>query len=496
MKRTILIADDSTRDQQRFRSVVEDAGFEAETCSSGEEIDKFLNYHLNTLAAIFLLWEIPGPPFSTELLIRFRRSIPEVPVVVVSNSFDASVAIQAAAFGARDFLEKPLDLQRVKLCLDLFFNDKSSKSPLVEVLNKKILGKSSVLLEMLNHLARVIESKATRILLVGESGTGKELIAQSIREISQEQNKPFVAVNVAAIPKELIESELFGHEKGAFTGATNVHEGYLEEAADGILFLDEIGELDISLQVKLLRVLQENKFRKLKGKEEINFNARVIFATNVDLKQAVNKGTFRKDLYYRISQETIIIPPLRERTGDIDLLLQYFLSNYGSEKKNIRFSRESLTILGSYSYPGNIRQLESLVKSAVINCGGDIILPQHLPLSMMGDFLLDIEKLPVFEPQIVEQTDEKADSQSNVHDELFQELIRLLPDNWRDLKYDEAFDYYERAFDRIYLPNLIKKHRYNVTKAIKAAEIYKKKFTDKWENAGLPSYRGDKDEHQ
>lgn len=494
MTQTILIADNSTRDQQRFRSLMEDAGFEVELCSYGSEVDEFLNRNQNDLAAIFLLWEISGPPFGGELLFRFRRSISEVPVVVVSNSLDASIAIQATALGARDFLEKPLDLQRVKSCLDSLFINENRDSPLIESLNNKILGKSAALLEMLRQIAKVIENRSVRILLIGESGTGKELIAQSIRNLSQKAEMPFVAVNVAAIPKELIESELFGHEKGAFTGASNVHEGYLEEAADGILFLDEIGELDISLQVKLLRVLEENNFRRIKGKNDIKFNARVVCATNVDLKQAVNQGTFRKDLYYRISQETIIIPALRERTDDIDLLLEHFAAIYGGEKKNIRFSRESLTILRSYAYPGNVRQLGSIVKSAINNCNENTILPQHLPLSLMGDFLLHGEEISPFQSQIAGQTNEKGNVQNGIHNELFQELVRLLPENWLELKYDEAFEYYERAFDRVYLPNLIKKHRYNITKAIKAAEIYKKKFSDKWENTGLPSYRDNKEE--
>lgn len=489
MKERIIIADNSPRDVQRFRSLIEDAGLNCEHYSSGAELSQCLDSGVKDLAAIILLWEIPGPPFGSELLIRAHRLLSDVPIVVVSDALDASIATRAFRFGARDFLEKPLDMQRVQSWLISLFDEANPDSPLIEKLSETILGKSPALVTMLRQMAKVIERKASRILLVGESGTGKELLAQSIHKLSYNPGAPFVAVNVAAIPKELIESELFGHEKGAFTGASETHLGYMEEAADGTLFLDEIGELDLSLQVKLLRVLQENKFRRLKSKREIEFRARVVSATNRDLTQAVTQGAFRQDLFHRINQVTVNIPALRERAGDIDLLLDYFLSIYGGNRQ-VRFARETLSILRSYPFSsGNIRELENFVKRALIECDGELILPQHLPLSTMGDFLTKADEFSKNELEPEGRNNKFNDQQSGAHDELFNELLQTLPENWRDLPYKQALEYYERAFDRVYLPNLIENHRHNVTKATKSAGVDKKTFAQHWKNAGLPPLR-------
>lgn len=488
MTKQILIAESSPRDIQRFCALVEDVGLKYEVCCSGNETDKFLDKAPKGLAGIILLWEIQGPPFASELLLRSQHLFPDVPVVVVSSSLDATLATDAFKLGASDFLEKPLDLQRVRSCLNSLLFPPNSDSPLIEKLNEKILGKSSALISMLKQIAKVIEHRTSRVLLIGESGTGKELIAQSIYELSQYPKMPFVGVNVGAIPKELIESELFGHEKGAFTGASDIHRGFMEEAASGILFLDEIGELDISLQVKLLRVLQENKFRRIKGTREIKFDAQVICATNRDLTQAVKQGTFRQDLYHRINVVTIEIPSLRERENDIDLLLSHFLSVNG-EKNKINFARETLSILKSYPFPGNIRELENFVTKSLVECEGNLILPKHLPLSTMGEFLITKDVSAKVDSKTFNQENNFNNLQSEPHDELFQELIKLLPQNWRDLPYKEALELYERAFDRVYLPNLFKVHQYNVTKATKTAGIDKKTFAQHWKNAELPSLR-------
>jgi DNA-binding NtrC family response regulator len=490
--RSILIADNSARDTQHFRALIEAAGLNAELCSSGREAADRLEGERLDWTALIILWEIPGPPFGPELLARSRRLLPGVPVVVVSSALDATLAARAYALGAKDFLEKPLDLQRVKSCLNALTNEHDPYSPMVEELNKTILGESPALLSALNQVAKVIRHRASRVLLIGDSGTGKELLARAIHDLGPVAEEPFVAVNVAAIPKELIESALFGHEKGAFTGATDLHRGYMEEAGGGTLFLDEMGELDLSLQAKLLRSIQEKKFRRLKGTKEINFSAGLVCATNLDLPRAVNQGTFRQDLFHRIAEATIQLPPLRERTGDMDLLLEHFLSTYAGDRQ-VRFARETLTILHSYHFPGNIRELENIVKTALMGCDGDLILPQHLPLTTMGTFL-------AYEDQAThtnaarrnisdEHQKEDADTQVDVHQELYRELARALPENWRDLPYKQALEKYDRAFDRIYLPRLIERHRHNVTKATKAAGVDKKTFAQHWKDAGLPPLR-------
>lgn len=493
MIQKILIADNSPRDVQRFRSSVEDAGFTSEQCVSGTELARYLDNAEKDLTAIILLWELPGPPFGFELLVSARRLLPDVPVIVVSSALDASLATRAFRLGAYDFLEKPLDMQRVKSCLDSLSRAANHDSPLIERLNKTILGKSPALLSMLRQIAKVIENQATRVLLVGESGTGKELVAQAIHNLGLHAAAPLVGVNVAAIPKELLESELFGHEKGAFTGASDLHRGYMEEAGSGTLFLDEIGELNLSLQVKLLRVLQENKFRRLKGSKEIEFRACVVTATNRDLTQDVKQGAFRQDLFHRINEVTIQVPALRERTGDIDLLLDYFLERYGGERQ-VRIARETLSILRSYTFPGNVRELENIIKGALINCGDSLLLPKHLPLSRMGEFLGQEDEVLPTETKTLQERESPDSDQNDAYHELFLELSRLLPENWRDLPYKQVLEYYERAFDRVYLPDLIRRHHHNVTQATKAAKVDKKTFTQHWKNAQLPSLRTGEDE--
>jgi DNA-binding NtrC family response regulator len=493
--RRILVADNSPRDAQRFQSLIEDAGLSVELCSSGAEVANCLEGEDRDWAALIILWEIPGPPFGPELLVRSRRVLPGVPIVVVSSALDATLATRAFALGARDFLEKPLDMQRVKSCLSSLLSEQDPYSPLVERLNELILGKSPTLLSTLKQVAKVIQHRAARVLLIGDSGTGKELLAQALHGLSPDPDAPFVAVNVAAIPKELIESALFGHEKGAFTGATDSHRGYMEEAGHGTLFLDELGELDLSLQAKLLRAIQEKQFRRLKGAKEIDFHARLVCATNRDLARAVKQGTFRQDLFHRIAEVTIQIPPLRERKNDIDLLLEHFLAVYGSDRQ-VRFARETLTILHSYPFPGNIRELENFVKRALIECDGALILPQHLPLSTMGVFLTHEDQATLTSDSLgtPDQQSNGADALADAHQDLFRELTRALPQNWRDLPYKQVLEQYERAFDRIYLPRLIERHRHNVTRATKAAGVDKKTFAQHWKDAGLPPLRTEEGE--
>lgn len=489
MKRKIIVADDSERDAQRFRSIIERVGLHAEVCASGAELASYLEGQVEDVVGLFILWELPGPPFGSEVLLRSRRKFPEIPVVVVSNALDASLAARANSLGAYDFLEKPLDPERVKVCLQSLLRTRDPLSSVVEELKQRIIGDSLSLLSTLQHVARAIKHDAMRVLLIGESGTGKELLARAFHELGSQRKEPFVAVNVAAVPESLIESELFGHEKGAFTGAGEAHHGYLEASGGGTLFLDELGDLELSLQAKLLRAIQEKKFRRLKGTREIDFRARLVCATNLDLARAVQEGTFRKDLFHRIAEVTVQIPPLRDRDGDVDQLLKYFLPRYSNDRR-VRFARETLTVLRSYSYPGNVRELENFVRAALMECEDELILPKHLPLPTMAAFLAsETQESGRLKPPS-ESPDSTAGEVHDPYQELLSEVARTLPSNWRDLPYKDVFDYYERAFDRIYLPQLINKHHHNVTKATKAMGIDKKTFAQHWRDAGLPPLRG------
>lgn len=474
----ILVVDNSIRDATRFSNLLGEDQHSVIVCDSGSAAERAISEHGPHLAAAIILWEIPGPPFGFELLAICRRTRSDLPVVIVSGMLDVALAARARILGAQDFLEKPLESERVRSCLRALLADEDPLSPLVLAMRQRILGESPALLATLKQIAKHIV-RPENILLSGESGTGKELLAQSIHQFGSRPEEPWVAVNVAVIPKELIESALFGHEKGAFTGAGERHVGFLEESNGGTLFLDEIGELEMPLQAKLLRVIQEREFRRLKGSTSLPFAARLVCATNVNLTESVKAGRFRQDLYHRIAEITIRVPALREREGDVELLIKHFLAENGDGRQP-QVARETLTLLRGYPYPGNIRELQNIIKSAVIEADGKTILPQHLPLETMGALLeekpsVEASKAPEIQ-RLLEQLPEN----------LLQELRNHLPKDWLSLPYREALQSYERAFDRIYLSHQLTRSHHKVTKAAEAANIDTKTFRKKWRDSGLP----------
>jgi DNA-binding NtrC family response regulator len=497
--RKILWIDNSPHDAERFSLHLENDELTIEWCESSTNASTILAERGRELAAVIIRMEISGPPFALELLRYSRTALPSVPVIVVSSALSAMVAAPAYALGARDFLEIPLDAERVKSSLRSLLEEQNPLSPVVEELNKTILGSSPALLATLKQIAKVVPHPELRVLLIGESGTGKERVAQAIHHLGPGGSAPCVAVNVGEIPPTLIESALFGHEKGAFTGADQQHLGYLEQAGKGTLFLDEIGDLDLPLQVKLLRVIQERTFRRLKGTRPLPFMARLVCASNRDLAVAVRQGSFRRDLFHRIAETTIHVPPLRERKGDIDLLVDHFLERYGDGRR-MRLARETLTILRTYPFPGNIRELENVIKAALIDCEGEQILPQHLPLQSMDVFLapeVSGASSVADETTVPGQTGENgtaepvglAPASSPACQKLFEELARALPADWLDLPYKIAVARYGHAFDRVYLPHLMKRHRYNASRATKAVGIDRKTLERHWKDAGLPPLR-------
>jgi len=476
----ILVVESDARDAERFQTLLANEEIKIALCDSGAAAERVITAdRKQEFIAAIILWEIPGPPFGFSLLARCRQVWPDAPVVVVSGMLDAALATRAFALGARDFLEKPLESERVKSCLQSLLAKQDLLSPLVDELRRTIIGESPALMAALKQTAKLIPHADSRALFIGESGTGKELFAQAIHNLGPRAEAPWVAVNVGEIPATLIESALFGHEKGAFTGATARRIGFLEEAQNGTLFLDEIGDLDLSLQVKLLRAIQEKEFRRLGGEKSLPFAARLVCATNRDLAQAVRQGAFRHDLFHRIAEKTIHIPPLRERKGDVDVLLHHFLDAYRGERK-ARFARETLTILRSYPFPGNVRELQNLVRAALIDCDGETILPEHLPWPNMAAFLTP-EGEAATEPSA--QAESRLDS---AYEELFAEVAKSLPSNWLQVPYRDAAQSLERAFDRIYLRHLYDRARGNVTQSAAAAGIDKKTFYKRWEASGLP----------
>jgi two-component system NtrC family response regulator len=304
-----------------------------------------------------------------------RKINPDMAVVIMTSFGTIETAVKAIRAGAYDYLPKPVDpdqlvvlIERISERRDLIRENTELKEMLIERYKfDEIVSTSHAMEEVLNMAGRVAASSAT-VLIRGESGTGKELIAKAIHFHSPRANAPLIKVNCAALPETLLESELFGHEKGAFTGATTRRIGRFEAADRGTLFLDEIGELTAGMQVKLLRVLQEREFERLGGNETIKADVRVIAATNRDIEKAVKEGAFREDLYYRLNVVSIVIPPLRERKEDVPALLDFFIKKYNAEnKKSITgISAETRDLLMRYGYPGNVRELENIIERAVV----------------------------------------------------------------------------------------------------------------------------------
>jgi len=318
---------------------------------------------------------------------RLRLIDPRVPVIFITGHGTVESAIEATKLGAYDYLFKPLELDEMRLLLQKAFNLSRMVrvQPLLaedeETVADAIVGRCHAMKEVYKAIGRVAAQNLT-VLLLGESGTGKEVVAQAIYHHSARAHGPFQAINCAAIPDALLESEIFGHEKGAFTDAHRQRIGKLEQADQGTLFLDEVGDMSPLTQAKVLRVLQEQTFERVGGNASIKVDARIIAATNHDLKKLVSEGLFRADLYFRLSVVTIHLPPLRERDGDLRILAEYFLRKYSNEfGKDIRkLSNETIELLEAYHWPGNVRELESVMKQSLLTARGNILLPEFVPL--------------------------------------------------------------------------------------------------------------------
>jgi two-component system NtrC family response regulator len=314
---------------------------------------------------------------------------PLVKVVIISGRGEKENALKAIGLGAYDFFPKPILIDELKVIIRRAFQMYSLEQENLELQRRlnngpfeEILGTSTQMTQVFTSIRKVATTDAS-VLVAGESGTGKELVSKAIHRQSFRSNGPFVAINCGAIPENLLESELFGHEKGAFTGAHVQRRGRIELAEKGTLFLDEIGELPLPLQVKLLRFLQEHTIESVGGREEIGVDTRVISATNTDLKKAIQEGRFREDLYHRLGVVTIQVPPLRERGEDILLLARTFLQKYstGNKKKISGFTRPAIIAINSYRWPGNVRELENKIKRAVIMAEGTKVTPEDMELT-------------------------------------------------------------------------------------------------------------------
>ncbi len=371
-RKSILVVDDEKSQREILEMILSGEGYDVTTASSGEAAMKFVaDRHFDLVLTDFKMTGMSGLDLLKELT-DFDKSII---VLLLTAHGTVDSAVDALRLGAFDYLQKPYDAEKLLGTISRALNK-------LTTLDAEIISESPEMDKVKKLVLKVAKSNST-VLIRGESGTGKELIARAIHNNSLRTDEVFQAVNCAAINENLLESELFGHEKGSFTGAVGEKKGLFEVADGGTLFLDEIGELDIALQAKILRALQEKQIRRVGGTKELNVDVRVVAATNRDLLKMSQEGRFREDLYYRLNVLSIEIPPLRERRSDIPVLIDYFLKKHTRDtKRDIKINAEAKRLLENYSYPGNVRQLESAIERATLLCENDTITIEDLPPEM------------------------------------------------------------------------------------------------------------------
>jgi len=401
---TVLIVDDEKNYPLILAAVLEEEGFETMTANSGHEAIEILKN--SDVDLVLTDMKMPGMD-GIELLENVKAKDPELPVIMMTAYGTVEKAVEAMQKGAYNYIMKPFENDSlviyVKKAVAVYQMVKENRQLRSAVKSQysfgNIIGKSKVMTDVFETIRKIAPTNAT-VLIEGESGTGKELVAKAIHFNSPRRNKPFVAVNCSAFAETLLESELFGHEKGAFTGAAAMKKGRFELADTGTLFLDEIGELSQNIQVKLLRVLQEKTFERVGGVKLVAADIRIIAATNRKLKDEVEQGRFREDLFYRLNVLPLVLPPLRERSEDIRLLVNHFVKKYAGERKSdipvTGIEQAAERIFYEYSWPGNVRELENVIERAVILCPDELIRVSDLPRNFKdnADNTLHLDGIP------------------------------------------------------------------------------------------------------
>jgi len=380
MNETILVVDDEASICLSLKGILSDEGYEALTAQSGEECLDIIEEELPSLVLLDI-W-LPGID-GIETLKRIKSRYPQIQVIMISGHGSVESAVTTTKLGAFDFIEKPLSLDKIVLivnhALDIIRLEEENRL-LKNGQGHEIDGNSKAIIE-LKEMIQIISPTNAWVLIMGENGTGKELVARSIHRQSSRSDKSFIEVNCAAIPEELIESELFGHEKGAFTGATEKKRGKFDLANKGTIFLDEVADMSLKAQAKILRILQEKKFERVGGTRVINTDVRVLAATNKNLEYEMEKGRFRQDLFYRLNVIPLEMPPLRDRIEDVSLLANHFIREFSlkESKKEKHIADGALEVLMGHTWPGNVRELKNIIERLVITSPSDIITADDIP---------------------------------------------------------------------------------------------------------------------
>ena len=383
MKDAILVVDDEESICQSLKAILSDEGYQVLVAGSGEEAVKIVEEEMPQLVLLDI-W-LPGMD-GLETLKAIKKINPEVLVIIMSGHGTIETAVRATKLGAFDFIEKPLSLDKIIILVNnainlIHLNEENALLKQKVSHQYELTGESALITELKEMISIVAPTNAW-ILIMGENGTGKELVARSIHHLSLRSHRDIVEVNCAAIPEELIESELFGHEKGAFTGATEKKRGKFDLAHEGTIFLDEVADMSLKAQAKILRILQEKKFERVGGNKLIDLDVRVLAATNKDLEEEMKEGRFRQDLYYRLHVIPLVVPPLRERKEDIKPLAERFLLDFtireGLEPKKL--TDDALALLMKHDWPGNVRELKNIIERLIILTPSDEITAKDIPL--------------------------------------------------------------------------------------------------------------------
>ncbi len=455
MPKTILVADDEKGIRDTLRRLLEYEKYRVVLAEDGLQALQLTETDVVDLVLLDI--KMPGMD-GMEVLSRLHQSQPDLPVVIISGHGTIQTAVEATRLGAFDFIEKPIDADRILLVIRNGLAQRKLEAENVSLKaavhrKTRIIGEHPDMLAIMETLRKVAPTNA-RILIIGENGTGKELVARAIHDMSPRAKEPFIEVNCAAIPEELIESELFGHEKGAFTGAVSRRIGKFELADGGTLFLDEVGDMSLSAQAKVLRVLQESQFERVGGTETRRVDVRVIAATNKDLQKESQEGNFREDLFYRLNVVPITVPPLRKRISDLPLLVDQFLWETSQElgQKPKKIAKRAVSELMEYNWPGNVRELQNLIERLVILTPGSSI---------------DVADLPMLGP------------------------ARNLEEQYLER---DTYNDFREAVEKEFFLRKLRSHGYNVSKTARKLGMQRSNLYKKLEKYGIPYKKSPDDE--